>query len=90
MKVNLQVEKGTQDGMVKESNYFLMPKKIYSRRFSTDAFAEYFNEKALRSALGIEDLQSYETEKATMEELKQQNSYWINDLEKIQKGEEEN
>ena len=90
MKVNLQVEKGTQDGMVKESNYFLMPKKIYARRFSTDAFAEYFDEKALRSALGIEDLQSYETEKATMDELKLQNSYWINDLEKIQKGEEEN
>ena len=84
MKMDLYVEKGTQDGMVKESKYFLMPKKIYARRFSTDAFAEYFNEKALRSALGLEDLKSYATEKATMDELKEQNSYWIRDLVRIQ------
>jgi len=84
MKMDLSVEKGTQDGMVKESKYFLMPKKIYARRFSTDAFAEYFNEKALRSALGLEDLKAYATEKATMDELKEQNSYWIKDLVRIQ------
>ena len=88
MKVDLSVEKGTQDGMLKESNYFLMPKKIYARRFSTDAFAEYFNEKALRSKLGLEDLPSYATEKATMDELAEQNSYWINDLMKIKNKEE--
>ena len=89
MKVDLSVEKGTQDGMLKEAKYFLMPKKIYARRFSTDAFAEYFNEKALRSALGMEDLPAYGTEKATMDELKEQNSYWINDLVKIQNKEDD-
>ena len=86
MKMDLAVEKGTQDGVMKECKYFLMPKKIYARRFSTDAFAEYFNEKALRSKIGLEDLPTYKTEKATMDELKLQNSYWIRDLVKIHSG----
>lgn len=86
MRVDLAVEKGTQDGEMKDCKYFLMPKKIYSRRFCTDAFAEYFNEKALRSDLGLVDLPTYATEKATMEELRSQNSYWINELVRIQNG----
>ena len=46
------------------------------------------DEKALRSKLGLEDLPSYTTEKATMDELSEQNSYWINDLMKIKNKEE--
>ena len=57
-----------------------MSKKIYSRRFSTDCFSEFFREKALRSKVGINDLLEYKTERATFEELKKQNSYFITDL----------
>ena len=74
------VESGTQDGKLKKNTYYLMTKKIYSRRFSTDCFSEFFEEKALRSPVGIDDLKEYATEKANFDELKEQNSYFINEL----------
>lgn len=79
-QLNVQVESGTQDGTLSDKKYYLMHKKIYSKRFSTDCFSDFFTTKSLRSAIGINDLEEYATEKATFEELKQQNSYFINDL----------
>jgi hypothetical protein len=78
--LKLQVESGTQDGELDDKKYYLMSKKIYSKRFSTDCFSDFFTEKALRSPVGIDDLQEYATEKATFDELQLQNSYFINDL----------
>ncbi len=82
-KLNLEIEKGTQDSELKESNYYLMCKKIYSRRFSTDCFSDFFNEKSLRSKIGIDDLIEFKTEKATFEEMLKENSYFFNDLTKL-------
>ncbi len=78
--LRVQVENGTQDGQITENNYYLANKKIYSKRFSTDCFSDYFTTKALRSPAGIDDLREYATEKATLEELTEQNSYFITDL----------
>lgn len=75
-----QVENGTQDGKILERKYYIMSKKIYSRRFSTDCFSDFFTTKALRSSIGIDDLEEYATEKATFAELQKQNSYFINEL----------
>lgn len=82
-KVNVSVEKGTQDEEKKSNKYYLMSKKIYSKRFSTDCFSDFFNEKALRSKIGINDLQEFENERATFEELEKENSYFFNDLTKL-------
>lgn len=79
-RLRVQVESGTQDGQFDENKYYLMSKKIYSKRFSTDCFSDFFTEKALRSPVGIDDLAEYVTEKATFTELAEQNSYFINDL----------
>ncbi len=76
----VKVEAGTQDGKKKYSNYYLSNKKIYSKRFSTDCFSDYFMAKSLRSNYGINDLPEYETEKANINELLGQNSYFMNDL----------
>jgi len=78
--LRVQVESGTQDGRTRENKYYLMSKKIYSKRFSTDCFSDFFTEKALRSPIGIDDLREYATEKATFAELKRQNSHFIRDL----------
>lgn len=78
--LRVQVESGTQDGQISENKYFLVSKKIYSKRFSTDCFSDFFTEKALRSPVGIDDLREYSTEKATFDELQEQNSYFVNDL----------
>ncbi len=63
-----------------------MNKKIYSKRFSTDCFSDFFAKKALRSPVGINDLPEYAAEKATFEELRMQNSYFIHDLTNSMRG----
>lgn len=78
--LNVQVENGTQDGKIVDGKYYLINKKIYSKRFSTDAFSDFFTNKSLHSKYGINDLPEYETERASLDELKSQNSYFVNDL----------
>lgn len=82
-KLNVLIEKGTQDEDKKTNSYYLMCKKIYSKRFSTDCFSDFFNEKALKSKYGINDLIEFKTEKASFEELAKENSYFFNDLTKL-------
>ena len=79
-RLNTIIESGRQDGDKKESKYYLMSKKIYSNRFSTDAFSSFFNEKALRSKLGINDLDTFKNIKASFDEMNSMNSYFFNDL----------
>ncbi len=85
----IEVGSGTLDGELENKKYYLMSKKIYSKRFSTDCFSDFFNKKTLKSEYGIEDLTEYETEKASFEELKKQNSYFMNDLMNKQDTEED-
>ncbi len=76
----IEKERGTQDTKPEKKKYYVMNKKIYARRFSTDCFSDYFNDMARRCEIGLEDYMEYATEKATVEELKMQNSYFINAL----------
>lgn len=85
-ELKVQVESGTQDGVMQDKKYYLMHKKIYSKRFATDCFSEYYTEKTLRSKIGINAMREYETERATFEELKTQNSYFITDLVKTEEN----
>ena len=78
--LRVQVESGTQDGELDENKYYLANKKIYSKRFSTDCFSDFFTQKALRSPVGLDDLPEYRTEKATFDEMDKQHSYFFNDL----------
>lgn len=86
-KLTVNVEKGTQDGAVKEKKYYLIDSKIRRKRFSTDCFSEVFEEKALRSEIGLNDLQCFKTDKATFEEMLLTNSYFVNELARIKTGE---
>lgn len=80
--VKVSMQNGSLDGECKERKYYIMPKKIYAKRFSTDAYADFFYEKAIRSEVGIEDLEEYASERATMAELESQHSYFIGNLMK--------
>lgn len=83
MLLDVSVEAGTQDGDMSDNKYYLMTKKIYSKRFSTDCYSEFFKEKALRSKIGIDDLPEFDTEKATFDEMLAENSYFFSDLCKM-------
>ena len=85
--LRIEEERGTMDGKTEMKKYYLMNRKIYSRRFSSDCFSDYFNDMARRSDVGLSDYPEYACEKATVEELKQQNSYFVNALYKHTKSE---
>lgn len=87
--LRVQIESGTQDGQLDDNKYYLMSKKIYSKRFSTDCFSDFFMKKALRSPVGLDDLREFETEKASFDEMLQENSYFFNDLIYRDKKEDE-
>ena len=78
----MEKERGTMDGKADKRRYYLMNKKIYSRRFCTDCFSDYFNDLAKNTNIGLNDYVEYASEKATIDELKMQNSYFINNLYK--------
>jgi len=78
--MKLDVEQGTLDTKAIERKYYLMFKKIYSKRFSTDCFNEFFNKKALASNIGLDDLEEFKTEKASFNEMMKENSYFFNEL----------
>lgn len=78
--LTVEVENGTMNGVVSQHKYYLMNKKIYSKRFSTDCYSDFFMEKALRSDVGLNDLAEFKSEKATLEELIQENAYFMKDI----------
>lgn len=79
-------EKGTMNGKKEKKKYYLSNKKIYSDRFSTDCFSDYFNDLGLRAKKGLNDYMEYTTSKASVKELISQNSYFINSLYKDNDG----
>lgn len=78
--LKIEKERGTMDGKTENKKYYLMNAKIYAKRFSTDCFSDHFNDMAKKSKTGLTDYIEYVTEKATVDELKMQNSYFINSL----------
>ena len=77
---HVEKERGTLDGAVVKKKYYLINSKIYSMRFSTDCFSDYFNDMARKTNIGLMHYTEYGCEKATIDELKEQNSYFIRDL----------
>lgn len=82
-KLILSSQKGTLDGTVGSSKYYISHKKIYSKRFATDAFNDYFMQKSILSEIGLNDIPEFESESATLEELASENSYFIRELIRI-------
>lgn len=78
--LGIEKERGTLEGKIDRKKYYLMNGKIYADRFSTDCFSDYFNDMALKSGTGIINYPEYAGTKATVEELKRQNSYFMNSL----------
>ncbi len=74
------VEAGRQLGETKQNYYYLSNKKIHAKRYSTDCFADFFMQKSINNKIGLQKMKEYFSEKATLSELKEQNSYFMNDL----------
>jgi len=77
---HLAIEDAASGKIIKESPYYVSTKKIYSDRFSTDAYKDIFARRLKEVNVGIADMAEYASVKASVVELEQQNSYFINDL----------
>ena len=78
---NLIVEASGGTGeKTKPKPYYLMYKKIYADRYSTDAYNDIFATRLATCGVGLDDMPCYAATKATIAELKSQNSYFIADI----------
>ncbi len=80
----LMSDTGKMDGKKKhKSRYYLMYKKALANRYSTDCYREFFRHKSRLKQLGIVDYPTFKNVKATTEELRSMNSYFIRDMDKV-------
>lgn len=78
--LNIESERGTLDGDITKQKYIISHKKTYSRRFTTDSFSGFFRDKAMLSKYGLDDIIEFKTERAMLDELMKENSYFIGRL----------
>ncbi len=81
--VHLRVARGLQDGEVNDCRWYRMPKKIYSKRFSTDCLSGIFEARSEQNTVSIEQLAEYADIMATNDELLKQHSHFQNDINKL-------
>ena len=72
----------SQDGEVLEKAYKLCisSKAVYAEVFASDSYNGYYSAKARRSNIGLEEIPMYKGIRPTLEELQEQNSYFIEDI----------
>ena len=73
--VELEVQSGKLEGEKLKRKYYEAKKKIFSRRFATDAHAGIFLARAKYNKVGINDLVEYVTERSSEDELLLQHSF---------------
>jgi len=77
-------DSGKLDGLkLKKDIYFLINKKALSNRYSTDCYKEFFRQLSRKKNIGLIDYAEFSTVKATTEELRSMNSYFIKDMDKV-------
>lgn len=82
-ELKCEIEAGTLDGDLKKASCYISSKKDYSERFSTDCHRQHFEQMLKNALVGLDDYPTYEKVIASAFEFKQQNSYFINDMENI-------
>ncbi|MCL2176530.1 MAG: hypothetical protein FWB72_01050 [Firmicutes bacterium] len=60
-----------------QRRWYRITKKIYSQRFVSDAFGDFLREKQANAQIGHDQLQEYQSHRATPQEFREQNSHLI-------------
>ncbi len=81
--LKLEVERGTMDGEMEETKYFICNKKTLSGRFTTDSHGGHFAPHLRKCGVGLNDYRTYRSIVSDEEELDYQNSYFIQDMKKL-------
>lgn len=80
---NLILTDGKNDDLLGSFKYYLSDKKIYSNRFDTACFRDYFSRRALASGIGLDDIPTYESTTASLDELRAQQSYMLSEIDSL-------
>lgn len=80
-KLRVNLEAGTLDGAASEFKYYISRKKTYNRYIS-DVFRDYFRVQTADCSVGINDIPCYESVVASVDELKEQHSYFVDRMTK--------
>lgn len=80
----LEVESGRMNGEIRQYKYYRMPKKDFSKRYSTNCLSAIFEGDEI-NRVSINDLAEYAGILATAEELESQNSFFQSDISKAKR-----
>ena len=80
--LDLELESGRMDGEAQKRKFYRMPKKDYSKRYSTNCLSAIFEGDAVNT-VSIADFVEYANIMATSEELAMQNSHFQEDIRKM-------
>jgi hypothetical protein len=83
----LEVESGRMNGDAKRQKWFKMPKKDYSKRYSTNCLSAVF-EGDVPNTVSVNDFIEYASIMATTDELMMQHSHFQNDIRRMKKQDE--
>ena len=70
-------------GEINKHDYYLLYKKAKSKVYTTDCYVDYYRRSAIKKLKGIGDYPEYKDVKASLDELKMQNAYFVNNLESV-------
>ena len=68
-------------GESKNMIYYFINQKMLADRYATDAYSAFFDNERAAAKEGFIDAETYSSSRATVEELKSQNSYMIDEIE---------
>lgn len=78
--LKLEIENGSREGEIIKGKWYRMPKKVYSKRYSTDCLSGIFETRAQANYVSIDDLREYADIMATNAELGLQNSHFQKEI----------
>ena len=87
-KTEVDIEDGARTNEAKHNYYYISKKKIYSNRFRSDCFADFFYKKSLSSDTSLDDIETFDSVLANFDEMKSMNSYFYNQLKLLVDKEE--
>lgn len=81
--LKIDIQNGQLESNNNLHNYFIAYKKAHSDRYATDCYGWFFRDEALKKDKGIVDYPTFSGSKATRDELRLENSYFIRALERV-------
>ena len=76
-ELDIDIESGTLNGEYEKAYYYISSKKTYSNRFTTDCYAQFFEDLVRASEIGLDEMREYNSIQPTPEEFELQHSRFI-------------